>query len=103
MCCGNAVISPVNNLSKVNNKSKVNKVYVDCDYTDDILKIWVDKLKWFKNKGLYIKHNVPASTVNKYLGILLTSMNVNNKCVYKEILDNKINALIVFITGLENE
>lgn len=73
-----------------------------CDYTDEILQIWLDKLKWFKDKGLYTKYNVKGATINKYLGIVLTSMNVSNKCVYRNMLDGEIKTLITLITGLQN-
>lgn len=71
-----------------------------CDYTNEQLTIWADKLKWFKDKGLHVKYNYKPALINKYLGIVLTSININNKCVYKTDLDTMA-ALILFITSLQ--
>ena len=58
-----------------------------CSYTEAILNRWYDKLVWFKSTALYIKYNIKASTINKYLGIVLSSINMNNKCYFKDNLD----------------
>lgn len=98
--CGTAVAaSLMENKSNVTSyKSQV--ISGPCDYTDEILTIWLDKLKWFKNKGLHVKNNVSPALINKYLGIVLTSLNVSNKCVYKTVLDD-IAKLITIINGLQ--
>lgn len=72
----------------------------DCPYTDEILNVWLTKLKWFKDKGLYVKYKIEARLLNKYLGVVITSLNVNNKCVYRKVLDD-VADLITAINGLE--
>jgi len=59
----------------------------DCPYTVAMLKDFNDKLEWFKSKRLFAQYNILAKTINKYLGVVLTSLNVNNRCMYKEQLD----------------
>lgn len=101
--CGNKV-AVMNAANMVSREYRVapEQAQGPCEYTDEILQVWLDKLKWFKDKGHYTKHNVKGATVNKYLGIILTSMNVGNKCVYRNMLDGEIKVLITFITGLQN-
>lgn len=74
----------------------------DCPYTVEILNSWLQALTWFKSKALYKKQNIPASKVNAYLGILLTSLNVSSRCAYKASLD-EMQDLIILITGLQND
>lgn len=71
-----------------------------CEYNDVILTAQLDKLKWFKDKGLHVKHGYKPSLINKYIGIVLTSININNKCAYKDILDETSN-LVTFIISLQ--
>jgi len=71
-----------------------------CDYNDTILNAQLEKLKWFKDKGLHVKYNYKPALINKYLGIVLTSINSNHKCAYKDILDD-ISTLVTFITSLQ--
>jgi len=98
--CGKSTAAPLNNVrvSKLQKSIKVPEG--PCDYTNEILNVWADKLKWFKNKGLYVNYKVRAGTLNKFIGIVLTSINVNNKCNYKKELDNEIKTLVTFITGI---
>lgn len=100
--CGGSQIAVASNSNMVNNQRVVQQEVGPCDYTNDILIVWADKLKWFKNKGLYVKYNISGGTINKYLGIILTSININNKCKYRDLLDNGIKQLITFITGLQS-
>ena len=71
-----------------------------CDYTTLMLNNFNEKLVWFKDKGLYVKYNIPAKTINKYIGIVLTSLNISNKCMYKPILD-KVSDLVDLIITLQ--
>ena len=71
-----------------------------CEYTDEIFEIWLTKLKWFKNKGVYVKYNIAASTVNQYLGLVLTSLNAYNKCVYASRFA-EIEKVITLINGIQ--
>ena len=102
MACGTCGSSSVamGNTQQVSPNYKVEQNIGPCDYTNEILNVWLDKLKWFKDRGLHVKNNVPPAKINKYLGIVLTSINVNNKCVYKSTLDEIAN-LITLINGLQ--
>jgi len=100
--CGSGTVAQANALNIVNRQYRVQQQAGPCDYTNEILDVWLTKLKWFKDTGLYTKFNVKAGTINKYLGIVLTSINVNNKCNYKTSLDIEIKTLVTFITGLQN-
>lgn len=73
-----------------------------CDYTDAMLNIYYSKLKWFKDNALYVKHGYKASIVNKYIGIVKTSINVHNKCSYRKELDGPITDLVDLITSLQH-
>lgn len=99
--CGSSV-AIANGANMVNRNYRVEQQSGPCEYTDEILTVWLDKLKWFKDKGLYVKHNIKGGTINKYIGIVLTSLNVSNKCNYKKSLDNEIQKLVTYITGLQN-
>lgn len=72
-----------------------------CEYTDTILNAQLEKVKWFRDKGLHVTYNYKPALINKYQGIILTSINSNNKCAYKKILDD-ISVLVTFITSLQN-
>lgn len=103
--CGNKTNLSNTSISTSSNVLKnqtFNQNQEPCDYTDDILQNWLTKLKWFKDKGYYVKYNVKGSVINKYLGIVLTSMNINNKCQYVDILNGEIKTLVIFITGIQN-
>lgn len=62
-------------------------VIQNCEYTVEMLKDFNDKLEWFKSKKLFSQYNILAKTINKYLGVVITSLNVNNRCMYKDQLD----------------
>jgi len=99
--CGSKSVSS-NSVNLVNKSSRVQQQEGPCEYTNEILDVWLTKLKWFKDNGFYVRYNIKAGTINKYIGIVLTSINVNKKCSYKQLLDNEIKKLVTFITGLQN-
>lgn len=72
-----------------------------CDYTVEMLTDFNDKLTWFKSKGLYIKYNIEAKIINKALGNVKSSLNFNNKCLYKDKLD-KISDLVNLIISVQS-
>lgn len=72
-----------------------------CEYSVEMLRDFEEKLVWFKNNGLYLKHNIAPVTMNKYIGIVLTSLNIHNRCMYRNILD-KISDVCDLITTLQN-
>jgi len=74
----------------------------DCQFTNEILSVWYEKLKTLKSKGTYKKYGIKASRLNRYLGITLTALNVSNKCFDVEML-NQISEFVTYIIGLENE
>lgn len=69
-----------------------------CEYGNSDFQNWYDKLIWFKDRGLYVQHNIAASTINKYLGILLTSININNKCTYQNDFPEIIDVVSLIVT-----
>jgi hypothetical protein len=89
--------------SQVNFSNRVQQVDPGpCDYTNDMLKDFNNKLVWFKNKALYVKYGVKAGTLNKYIGIVLTSLNISDKCMYKNILDQAA-GLVDLIVSIQAE
>jgi len=99
--CGKSV-AVMDATNMVNRSYRVQQQAGPCEYNDEILTVWLDKLKWFKDKGLYVKYKVEGKTINKYLGIVITSLNVGNKCNYKDTLDGEIKKLVTFISGIQN-
>jgi hypothetical protein len=68
-----------------------------CPYTKDQLMLWQQKLQCFLERGYYRQYNIPASSLNKALGDVLSSINYpNDPCYYKRQLDAAQN-LILFI------
>jgi hypothetical protein len=99
-CAAAAAARAASAQNKVSNVSSSSVTTEECLYTDYMLNVWLVKLKWFKDTGTYVRYNVAPSLLNKYLGVVLTSLNVNNKCVYKLVLDD-ISKLITVINGIE--
>jgi hypothetical protein len=98
--CGSSVMSANNVGQMVQRNYRVAEPVGPCDYTNQILNAQLEKLNWFKDKGLHVKYGYKPALINKYLGIVLTSINSNHKCTYKEILD-QITTLVAFITSIQ--
>lgn len=71
----------------------------DCPYTNEILLGFKNNLIWFKNSGLYLDYNISIVTLNKHIGITISSINIGNKCEYESAL-NEVNELNNFIITL---
>lgn len=99
-CGAPRVATATNTAQMVSPKYRVQEV-IDCDYTTAMLKDYKNRLTWFKDKALYVQHGYKASLMNKYIGIVITSINIDNKCVYKKELD-AITDLVNFIITLQN-
>jgi hypothetical protein len=100
--CGAPRVAMANNTSQmVSAKYRIQDVG-ECDYTEAMLVDFKKRLNWFKDKALYVKHGYKASAINKYIGIVGTSINIHNKCTYKKELDT-ISDLVDFIITLQNE
>lgn len=99
--CGSSVMSANNVGQMVQRNYRVAEPVGPCDYDNTILNAQLNKLNWFKDNGLHVKYGYKPALINKYLGIVLTSININNKCMYKDILDD-ITKLVTFITSLKS-
>lgn len=98
-CAARAAI--LRNSSKmVRNNYRAEQSTEPCEYTVEMLRDYEEKLVWFKNKGLHLKNNISPKTLNSYIGIVLTSLNVGNKCVYRDTLA-KIKDLVDLIVILQ--
>lgn len=69
-----------------------------CEYTIEMLFDFRDRLEWFKSKALYLKNNVSAKELNQFIGIVITSTNIKNRCTYKSILDKAANLVNLIIS-----
>lgn len=98
--CGSASVPPPNTVARMNPTQQA--VVGPCDYNIDRLKDMNARLVWFKSKGLFVKYNVTSKKLNQYIGIVLTSLNINNKCTYKNILDEASNLVDLIISIQEN-
>ncbi len=93
--CGSGSIHVVSSKSKNSLNITPN---VDCPYNDVILLDFKNKLTWFKNNGLYLEYNITASVMNKYIGTVISSININDKCTYESILNEVSNLVDLIIT-----
>lgn len=98
MCCGKVYGSIPAPVAK---KSIISVPEGPCDYTQEMLTNFKENLTWFKSSGLLGKYNVKPSVLNRYLGLVITSMNINKKCTYKDDLE-KITDLVDLIITLRN-
>lgn len=73
----------------------------NCPYTQEMLLNFKSKLIWFKDSGKYLTLNLTPGVLNRYIGLVLTSININNKCTYQTELNN-IQDLVNTITLLQN-
>jgi len=73
---------------------------VDCIYNNTNLLDFKNRLIWFKDSGLYIENNISIALLNKYIGTVISSINIQEKCTYKQILD-EVNELVNFIITLQ--
>ena len=71
-----------------------------CEYSKVMLEDFEERLVWFKEKGLFIQYNVQAKSLNKYIGIVKTSLNILNRCKYRIIL-SKVSDLVDLIITLQ--
>jgi hypothetical protein len=97
--CGSKVASTLRTGEMVSINYRIKQNQGPCEYTVEQLRFFEEKLMYFKDKALYVKQNMKPSLVNKYIGIVLTSLNINNRCMYKEKLD-KIKDLVDLIITL---
>jgi hypothetical protein len=59
-----------------------------CAYTVDQLKVWVQTLTCFQQKGLYIPYNVRPADLNKALGGVKSAINYPTfPCYYQKELN----------------
>lgn len=58
----------------------------NCEFNNTTLQNFKSKLNWFKESGRYLAKGVSAATLNRYIGVTLTSINIKNKCQYRDIL-----------------
>jgi hypothetical protein len=73
-----------------------------CDYTINTIKVWLEKVNCFKNKGLYVNYTLfPKKKLNAYIGILLSALNhSSNICYFKNQL-SEIETFILFISTIQ--
>lgn len=88
--------------SRVSKKRVAAVAIGECQFTNEMLEIWYEKLKSLKSKGKYKQYGLTAAKLNRYLGITLTALSVSNKCFDVAML-TEISEFITYITGLENE
>lgn len=102
MGCGScaAAAAARKKVQAVKQKAILNNISQPCPYTNTMLLIWREKLKWFKRSGKSVLKRVATTTINKHLGVVISSLNINDKCRYKSRLD-EVAKLITVINGLE--
>lgn len=98
--CGTASVVTNNIIPGLNRVSK-NENFGDCDYTREMLENFNAYLVWFKTKGLHIKNGISSHDMNKYTGIVLSALNINNICRFKTDLD-KISDVVDLIINVKN-
>jgi hypothetical protein len=74
----------------------------NCGYTAAMLQDFNVKLEWFKSRKLYAKYNILAKTINKYIGIVQSGLNINDICRFKDQLDI-ISDFVDFIVTIQND
>lgn len=84
-CCGGSLA--INNQARVYSPARSVVFSGPCDYTYEMLTSFNEHLVWFKSKALYVTHKMSASTLNSHIGTVLSAMNTNNPCRFKEKLD----------------
>ena len=99
-CAAKAAIQPTA-VQRVKTTNYIQNSQEPCEYSIEMLHDFDEKLVWFKNNGLYLNYNITPATINKYIGIVLTSLNVYNHCMYKDTLD-KVSDLCDLITTLQS-
>lgn len=97
--CGNKVLVNRSPGNVISSKHKVSENIGPCEYNNEVLQNFYNQLIYFKDYAVYVKYKIPAKTVNKYIGIVLTSMNVSNKCMYRDTLE-KISDLVDLIISI---
>lgn len=94
MACGTcgaraaAAAAQNNNISNANfSTSYQNQQSTEpCEFSHDQLVFFKQKMIELKDSGKYIAKGIKPATMNQYIGILLTSLNINNKCTYRTYL-----------------
>lgn len=100
--CAAASAANKNGQQVVNASYKISQqVAGPCEYSIAMLQDFDAKLIWFKDTGKYRKEGILPRTMNKYIGIVRSSINVPNRCTYKEELD-KIADLVNLIVIIQN-
>lgn len=99
-CGGSSVSSNPSSFVYAKNLSQVESLE-PCEYTNEMLNDYLNRLYWFKDTGKFIQQKITPATINKYLGIVLTSLNINYKCTYKKDLA-AITDLVNLIITLQN-
>lgn len=99
--CAARAASIANNKQSVSASHKMSAQSGPCEYSVEMLQDFNKKLVWFKDRALYRKHKILPRTMNKYIGIVLSALNVPNRCTYKEELDT-ISDLVDLIITIQN-
>lgn len=75
-------------------------VIQDCPYTIEDINRWLDKVRCFKDKGLYITMpNITVAMLNSYIGTLLSALNYpTNICYFQPMLQDIDNFVTIVIS-----
>lgn len=60
------------------------QVNTNCQFTEEILNTWKDKLLCVKNQSLYETVNIQEKDINVYLGVVLSALNNTSNICYFE-------------------
>lgn len=99
MCDCNKTYTAKNTISMVSKSYRVTEAS-DCEFTMDQLEGWKDKLICFKDKGLYKTYNVTPALLNRYIGVVLSAINLFPKspCAFQ----NQLNEIETFMVVVNN-
>jgi hypothetical protein len=71
----------------------------DCQYTMAQFEVWLAKLICCKDKRLYVQLGISASTMNRYLGIVMSALNYRTSPCYFQADLGPISDFIILLTN----
>lgn len=77
------------------------EINANCEFSQSMLQNFKSKLVWYKDSGKYFSKGITPAVLNRYIGLVLTSINIKNKCTYRLELF-QIQDLVSIITLEQN-
>jgi hypothetical protein len=95
--CSTGSSSPSNRTQRVSTRTTV---LSECEYTTELMVIWIDKLNCIKQQNLFAEIGFNKYKINFAIGTVQSAINTGNACLFQRQLD-EINNIILSLINID--